>query len=177
MTIVETTVKCLCPVNQFIVCLDWWGSFLFMLKTFFIKTSTGSLVGRLFTNCLGNLGSTPDRVIPKTLKWYLILPCLTLSNIRYISRVKRSNTGNGVAPSPLPQCSSYWKGILRVALDYGRQLYLLYMASIYNSYLMIIIICLQLCGIKCSYLIWIIVDLHRVSISLVEFDVISTHVG
>ena len=28
-----------------------------------------------------------------------------------------------VAPSPTPQCSSYRKGSLLVALDYGRQLY------------------------------------------------------
>ena len=33
-------------------------------------------------------------------KWYLILPCLTLSIIRYVSRVKWSNPGKGVAPSP-----------------------------------------------------------------------------
>ena len=40
-------------------------------------------------------------------KWYLISPCLTLGNIRYVSRVKRSNSGKGVAPSPTPRCSSY----------------------------------------------------------------------
>ena len=39
--------------------------------------------------------------------------------IRYTSRVKWSNPGNGVAPSPTP-----WKGSLRVALDYGCQFYL-----------------------------------------------------
>ena len=37
------------------------------------------------------------------------------------------NTGKGVASSPTPQCSSYWKGSLLVALDYGRQLLLFYM--------------------------------------------------
>ena len=31
-----------------------------------------------------------------------------------------------LAPSPTPWCSSYRKGSLRVTLDYGRQLYLLY---------------------------------------------------
>ena len=56
-------------------------------------------------------------------KWYLILPCLTLSNIRYVSRVKSRNPGKGVAPSITPQCSSDWKGSLRVDLDYGCQLY------------------------------------------------------
>ena len=33
--------------------------------------------------------------------------------------------GKGVAPSPIPWCSSYRKGSLRFTLDYGRQLYLL----------------------------------------------------
>ena len=46
--------------------------------------------------------------------------CLTLNIIRYGSRVKWSNPGNGVAPSPTPWCSSYRKGSLRVTLDYGR---------------------------------------------------------
>ena len=59
------------------------------------------------------------------LKWYLIPPCLTLSNIRYVSRVKWSNPRKGVAPFPTPRCSSYWKGSLLVALDYSRQIYYL----------------------------------------------------
>ena len=54
-----------------------------------------------------------------------MLPCLTLKIIRYGSRVKWRNPGKGVAPFPTPWCSSYWKGSLRVTLDYGRQLYLL----------------------------------------------------
>ena len=49
----------------------------------------------------------------RLLKWYLIPPCLTLSIIRYGSRVKWSNPGNGVAPSPTHWCSSYRKGSLR----------------------------------------------------------------
>ena len=52
----------------------------------------------------------------------MIPPCLTLGNIRSVSRVKWSNPGKGIAPSPTLQCSSYWKGSLLVALDYGRQL-------------------------------------------------------
>ena len=35
-------------------------------------------------------------------KWYLIPTCLTLSNIRYVSRVKWSNPGKGVASSLTP---------------------------------------------------------------------------
>ena len=56
-----------------------------------------------------DLGSIPGRIIPKTQKWYLIPPCLTLNNIKYVSRVKWSNPGKGVAPSPTPWCSGYWK--------------------------------------------------------------------
>ena len=58
---------------------------------------------RVFANGLGNLGSIPGQVMPKTFKkWYLMSPCLTLSIIRYRSRVKWSNPGKRVAPSPTP---------------------------------------------------------------------------
>ena len=56
-----------------------------------------------------------------------MLPCLPLSTIKYGSWVKWSNPGKGVALSPIPQCSSYWKGSLLVALGYGRHLYLLFL--------------------------------------------------
>ena len=58
----------------------------------------------------------------RLLKWYLIPPCLTLSSIRYVSRVKWSNPEKGVAPSPTPQWGSYWKESLMVTLDYSCQL-------------------------------------------------------
>ena len=51
-------------------------------------------------------------------KWYLMPPCLTLSIIRYESRVKWSNPGKGVPPSSTPWCSSYRKGSLQVTLIY-----------------------------------------------------------
>ena len=56
----------------------------------------------------------------------MIPACLTLSNIRYVSRVKWSTPAKGVAPfpTPLPRCSNYWKGSLLVAVNYGCQLYL-----------------------------------------------------
>ena len=38
-------------------------------------------------------------------KWYLTPPCLTLSIIRFGSRVKWSNPGKGVVPSPTHWCS------------------------------------------------------------------------
>ena len=42
-------------------------------------------------------------------KWYLMPPCLALSIIRYGLRVKWSNPGKGVAPSPTPWCSKLSK--------------------------------------------------------------------
>ena len=40
-------------------------------------------------------------------------------DVRIKSKVEKF--GKGVASSPTPKCSSYWKGSPRVALDYGRQ--------------------------------------------------------
>ena len=51
----------------------------------------------------------------------MISLCLTLRIIRYVSRVNWSNPGKAVALSTTPQCSSYWKESLLVALDYGCQ--------------------------------------------------------
>ena len=63
----------------------------------------------------------------------MIPPYLTISIIRYGSRVKWSNPGRGVAPSSTPWCSSYWKGNLRVTLDYVCQLLLyLYQKKIFS---------------------------------------------
>ena len=47
--------------------------------------------------------------------------CMTWCWWRW-SRVKWSNPGKGVAPSPIFRCSNYWKESHLVALDYGRQL-------------------------------------------------------
>ena len=91
------------------------------------------LEGWVFANSPGDWGSIPSRIIPKIKKkWYLIPPCLTLSIIRYVSRVKWSNPGKGVVLSPMPRCSSYWKGSLRVTFDYSRQHYLLLYIYIYH---------------------------------------------
>ena len=55
-------------------------------------------------------------------KWYLMTPSLTLSLIRFGSRVKWSNTGKGVAPLPTPWCYSFWKWSPWVTRDYICQL-------------------------------------------------------
>ena len=54
-------------------------------------------------------------------------PHLTLSIIRYKSRVKWSNSRKDVAPFPTPRYGSCWKGSLRFTLDYSRQLYFFYL--------------------------------------------------
>ena len=82
-----------------------------------------SPLARAFANGLGDRGSIPGQVIPKTQKWYLISPCLTLGIIRYVSRVKWSNPRKGVVPFPTPRCTSYWKGSFRVTLNYSHQFY------------------------------------------------------
>ena len=79
----------------------------------------------------------------KLLKWYLIPPCLILNNISYILRVKWSNPGKGVAPCPTSRCSSYWKGSLLVALDYGRQLYFLVIYIYIYIYIYIILVAFE----------------------------------
>ena len=45
------------------------------------------MMARVFAYGPGDLSSIPDQVIPKTRKCYLMPPCLTLSIIRYGSRV------------------------------------------------------------------------------------------
>ena len=73
-----------------------------------------------------DLSSIPGRVIPKTLKMVLDTSLLNTQQYKvFVSRVKWSHPGKGVAPFPTPRYSSCWKGSLWVALNYGRQLYLL----------------------------------------------------
>ena len=64
------------------------------------------LVGRVFANGSRH-GFNPRSHHTKDLRWYLMLPCLTHSNIRYVSRLKWSNPRKRVAPSPTPWCGSY----------------------------------------------------------------------
>ena len=65
------------------------------------------LVDKVFASSPGT-GFNPRSSHTKDFKkWYLIPPCLTLSLIWYVSIVKWSNQGKGVAPSPTPRCSSF----------------------------------------------------------------------
>ena len=58
----------------------------------------------------------------------MVLDASLLNTQHYKVRIKGKveQPREGVAPSPTHWCSSYRKGSLRVTLDYGRQLYFLY---------------------------------------------------
>ena len=62
------------------------------------------LVGRVFANGSGDRNTIPGQVIPKTKK--VVLDVALLNTQNYKVRIKWRNPGNGVAPSPLPWCSS-----------------------------------------------------------------------
>ena len=55
-------------------------------------------VGRVFANCPETGVQSQVESYQRLTKWYLIPPCLTNDIIRYVSRVKWSNPGKGVAP-------------------------------------------------------------------------------
>ena len=78
-------------------------------------------MGRVFVNGPGDRGSIQVESYQRFKKWYLIPLCLTISIIRYLSRVKWNNPGKWVVPSPTPWCSSYRKGSFLVTLDNSRQ--------------------------------------------------------
>ena len=84
------------------------SKYLFIFTFSFVRLI--GLVGRAFADSPGDLVSVPGCVIPKTLKWYLIPPYLSLSNIRCVSRVKWSSPRKEVAPFSTLWCSSFEKG-------------------------------------------------------------------
>ena len=57
-------------------------------------------MSKVFANDPGDLGSFPGLVIPKTLKWYLIPPCLTLTiiKVRIMGKVEQSREGRSTLP-------------------------------------------------------------------------------
>ena len=117
-------------VRKLIVCPR---EFSFYKNSFFrqyepINQFIGQL-SRVFANGPGDLCSIPGRVIPKTLKMVLDTSLLNTQQYKVRIKGKVENPGKGVAPSPTPQRSSYRKGSLLVALDYGRQLYFFYLRT------------------------------------------------
>ena len=57
----------------------------------------------------------------------MVFDASLLNTQQYKVRIKLSNPEKGAAPSHTSRCSSYWKGSLLVALDYGQQLYFTYL--------------------------------------------------
>ena len=94
------------------VCCSFIGGILVWLCYVGVSVTiqvTISQVVSVFVNGLVGRISISGRVIPRLKTWYLIPPYFTSNIIRYVSTVKRSNPGKGVAPSSTPWCSSYWK--------------------------------------------------------------------
>ena len=81
----------------------------------------------MFGYGLEDQASIPGWVIRKTQKKVLDIALLKTQHYKIWIKSKWSNPGKGVAPSPTPQCSSYWKESLLVALDYGCQFYFYYL--------------------------------------------------
>ena len=73
----------------------------------------------IYINGSGDQGSIPGSFIPKTQK--MVLKTSLLNSQHYTAYIK-VNPGKGVAPSPKPRYSTYWKRGFRDALDCGRQL-------------------------------------------------------
>ena len=109
------------------------------------------LVGRVFADGPGDLGSIQ---ISNTLKMVLDASLLNTQQYKVRMKGKVNQSKKGVAPSLTPRCSSYWKGSLWVAFDYGRQLYFIFIpfltealvtASLLRSlglYLLILAVCI-----------------------------------
>ena len=67
---------------------------------------SSDLVGRVFINDLGDQGSIPGRVMPKTQKMVFDASLLNTPHYMVWIKGKCNNPGKGIAPSSTPQCSS-----------------------------------------------------------------------
>ena len=107
--------------------------------------------------------------------WYLMMPCLALSIIKWGSKVKWSNPGNEVAPFSIPRCSSFWKRSLWVTLDYGRQLCLYIYMCVCVCVCIYIYIYVCVCVCVCVYIymhiyIYIYIYAHIYKGSVISFQ-------
>ena len=122
------------------------------------------IVGRVFANGLRDWGSIPVWVIPNTQKMVLDASLLNTQNCKIQIMGKWWNPGKRVAPSSTPQCSSYFKGRLWVALDYVWTYYLLnYYIYIYICIYIICFFCNQNFKVKycfstmfMKFILWIV---------------------
>ena len=65
------------------------------------------LVGRVFANGLGDLGSISGRIIPKTLKMVLDTSLLNTQQYKVRIKGKAEPSRERIAPTPTYRCSSY----------------------------------------------------------------------
>ena len=68
----------------------------------------------MFANGLGDRGSIPGWVLPKTQEMVLDPTLLDTQHYKVRIKGKVEQSRKGVVPSPTPRCSSYWKGNLQV---------------------------------------------------------------
>ena len=81
---------------------------------------------------LGRPGFNPRSCHTKDSKKGTPLPNTQNYKIRIKGKMEQSR--NGVAPSPTPQCSSYWKGSLQVTFDYGHQLHFFLFNNLFSIF-------------------------------------------
>ena len=84
------------------------------------------IIVRVFGNGLGDWGSIPGQELPKTQKMVLDAFLLNTQYYKVWIKGKWRNPGKVVAP----RYSSYWKGTLQVALNYGWPTYLTYIIQL-----------------------------------------------
>ena len=90
--------------------VDSWSSQAFEFSAAITRCSRVHIqIVTIRASMMGDIFSLPTADTLRAFS-FLTPPCLTLSNIRYVSMVKWSNPGKGVAPTPTPQCCTYWKG-------------------------------------------------------------------
>ena len=77
----------------------------------------------MFANGPRDQGSVPGHVIPKTLKMVLDTSLPNTHHYKVCIKGKVEKAWGRSKVPPTPRCCSYWKGSLRVGLDYARQLY------------------------------------------------------
>ena len=84
------------------------------------------LVGRVFVNGLGDRGSIPGRLIPKSQKMLFDSSLLNTQHYKVSIKDKVEQSRERSGATRTSRCSSKWKGILRVALNNGRSTFLTY---------------------------------------------------
>ena len=133
------------------------------------------LEGKVFANELCDRGSIPGRVIPKTLKMVFDTSLLNSQQYKVRIKLKWCNPGKGEATKL--RCSSYWKGSLLVALDYGRHFYFTYLLLLFY-YIFTFIPIFSTSANICSSICFSFVFLSSCrAASTVLFDPLSPHVS